>query len=193
MPVPTPAQLAKRERELAKFMKTLSEDGKPRERDVVSVIRGAIRRAWMKAPQKLAFLYSRTVPDMNPDTRTLWLFQCEHCEQMFKLSDVEVDHKEGNHPFSAKEDFDDYFENILMCGFDDLQLLCKQCHAVKTYADKHGLSLEDAKIEKEVVSVMKQNAQYQVAYIKERGMTPAKNADLRREQVREIIKGGLGE
>ena len=65
MTVPSQADIKKREDKLKEFMKKLNEDGSSQEKHVVAVVRSAIRQAWMKSDVKLAYLYSKTIPDMD--------------------------------------------------------------------------------------------------------------------------------
>lgn len=185
MVVPTKAEIDKREDKLKTFLKKLDKDGKPKEQFVMSVVRSAIRQAWMKSDTKLAYLYMNTIPDMDESTRSKWLFKCEICEGLFKLNDIEVDHKHGHHKFTNLDEFRSYFENILMVGFDDLQILCKDDHAIKSLAEAQNLTWDQAVIEKQVIDICKKKEDKQ--FIKENGLVPASNAEKRREQVRGIL------
>ena len=189
MTVPSQADIKKREAKLQQFLKKLDADGKPQEKHVLSVVRGAIRSAWMKSDVKLAYLYMNTIPDMDDKTRTKWLVRCEMCGELFKMTDVEIDHKFGNHTFTKVEDFENYFNNILMVGFDDLSILCKEDHAVKTLAESQDISIESARLEKKVIAICKQSAKLIDAYLAENGVTGyAKNKDGRRDAVRNVLK-----
>lgn len=196
MTVPSQADIKKREDKLKEFMKRLNEDGSPQEKHVVSVVRSAIRQAWMKSDVKLAYLYSRTIPDMDNTTRTKWLYECEICGGMFKENEVQCDHIDGNHSFTKVGDFQDYFDNILMIGFDGLQLLCCDipsknhigCHSYKTLSESLNISFEDAKIEKLVIQICKESAKNIDAWLADRGVKTAKNKDARRNAVREVLK-----
>ena len=189
MTVPSQADIKKREAKLQQFLKKLDADGKPQEKHVLSVVRGAIRSAWMKSDVKLAYLYMNTIPDMDDKTRTKWLVKCEMCGKLFKLTDVEIDHKHGNHTFTKVEDFENYLNNILMVGFDDLQILCREDHLVKTLSESLGISIEDARTEKKVIAICKQPAKIIDAYLTENGVTGyAKNKDARRDAVRNVLK-----
>ena len=186
MTVPSQADIKKREDKLKEFMKKLNEDGSPQEKHVVSVVRSAIRQAWMKSDVKLAYLYSKTIPDMDDSTRTKWLVKCEICEGLFKLSDIEIDHKEGNHSFIEVKDFQNYFDNILMVNFDGLQVLCKEgCHATKSYMEKYGCTWDEAVIQKEAISIIK--SKKELSWLKGRGIVPASNAEKRRKQIIEEL------
>jgi hypothetical protein len=186
MTVPSQADIKKREDKLKEFMKRLNEDGSPQEKHVVAVVRSAIRQAWMKSDVKLAYLYSKTIPDLDDSTRTKWLVRCEICEGLFKLSDVEIDHKEGNHSFVKVEDFKNYFDNILMVNFDGLQVLCKEgCHATKSYMEKYGCTWDEAVVQKEAISIIK--SKKELSWLKEHGIVPASNAEKRRNQIIEEL------
>lgn len=185
MTTPSQADLKKREDKLKQFLKKLDSNGKPNEQHVLNVVRSAIRQAWMKSNTKLAYLYMNTIPDMDDSTRTKWLFKCEMCGEMFKLNEVEVDHKQGHNKFTSTEDFVEYFQNILMVGFDDLQILCKTDHSIKSLSESLGISFEEARLEKQVIEICKSKKDKQ--FIKDAGLNPASNADKRREQVRSIL------
>lgn len=187
MTIPTQTDIKKRQEKLKQFLKRLDADGKPQEKHVVSVVRSAIRSSWMKSDVKLAYLYMNTIPDMDDSTRTKWLCRCEMCGELFKLTDVEIDHKQGNHSFTKVEDFENYFNNILMVGFDDLQILCKDnCHAQKTYMERYGVSWEEAGYQKIAVSLIKKKMDKD--WLKAKGVTPQSSAEKRRVQIVELLK-----
>lgn len=187
MPVPSKTDIEKREAKLTQFLKKLDDKGKPREKDMISVVRSAIRSAWMKSDMKLAYLYMNTIPDMDNSTRTKWLSRCEMCGELFKLTDLEIDHIQGHHSFTKVEDFKDYFENILMVGFDDVQLLCKKtCHPTKTLSERLKISFEEASWHKLAIELQKTKKDKE--WLKQRGINPASNADKRREQIIEGLK-----
>lgn len=188
MTVPSQVDIKKREDKLKEFMKKLNEDGSPQEKHVVSVVRSAIRQAWMKSDVKLAYLYSKTIPDMDDSTRTKWLVPCEICGKMFKLTDVQIDHKLGNHSFTKVTDFENYFNNILMVGFNDLQILCEDDHLSKTLSEKLGITFEEAVVEREVIKICKLKAAQIDKWLGDRGVKVAKNPQARRDAVREVLK-----
>ena len=185
---PSQSDIKKREAKLQQFLKRLDKDGKPQEKHVLTTVRGAIRNAWMKSDVKLAYLYMNTIPDMDNSTRTKWLCRCEMCGELFKLTDVEIDHRSGNHSFTKIEDFEKYFNNILMVGFDDLQILCKDDHAVKTLSESLGITIEEARIEKQVIVLCKLKASQQDAFLSKHNVVCAKNAVARRNAIREALK-----
>lgn len=191
MTIPSQADIKKREDKLKEFLKKLDSDGKPQEKHVVSVVRSAIRQAWMKSDVKLAYLYSKTIPDMDDSTRTKWLFKCEICGELFKQNEVEVDHRHtGNTKFTSVEQFEQFFTNVLMVGFDGLQILCKEDHLVKTLSESLGITFEEAKIEKEVIKIMKLKAAQIDKWLKDHNVVTAKNPQARRDAIRGVLSSG---
>ncbi len=189
MTTPSTADIKKRETTLAGFLKQIDPvTGKAKEKQAIQVVRSAIRQAWMKSPTKLAYLYSKTIPDMDDSTRTKWLVECECCGNRFKQTDVEIDHIKGCNPFSELRHFEEYFQSILMVGFDDLQILCKDCHATKTLQDKLGITFEEAVVEKQVIAICKNKADHQHKWLTDRGVIPEKSAAKRRIQIRDVIR-----
>lgn len=181
--IPSSDDLKKRKSNLDKLLKQIDPvTGKSREASMVSVVRSSIRKAWMRSPTKLAYLHMKTIPETDPSTRQKWKVACECCGEWCKLADVEVDHIEGNHSFKTVEDFQNYFEKILMVGFDGLQILCKNCHAVKSLSEKLGITFKEALTEKEVIAIIK--AKKDKEWLSSRGITPATNAEKRRVQIR---------
>jgi hypothetical protein len=114
---------------------------------------------------------------------------------MFKENEVQCDHVDGNHSFTKVEDFKNYFDNILMVGFDGLQLLCCDipsknhigCHSYKTLAESLNITFEESKIEKLVIQICKGTAKEIDAWLAERGVRTAKNKDARRNAVRQCL------
>ena len=196
MAVPSQADLKKREDKLKQFQKRIAPDGKPIEKHVISVVRSAIRSAWMKSDVKLAFLYSKTIPDMDPNTRTKWLYKCEICEKLFRENEVECDHRTGHHVFTKLEEFETYFNNILMVSADDLQILCKDnpkkghtgCHSIKTLSESHSMSFEDARVEKKVIEICKKKASEIDVWLKSHNVVCSKNSNARRDAVRGVLR-----
>jgi hypothetical protein len=185
--IPSEADIKKKEKQLQDFLKKLNSGGTSKEKDMVSVVRSAIRKSWMRSPTKLAYLTMHTKPDMDDTTRTKWKIQCECCQGWFKLNEVEVDHIWGNHSFTKVSDFENYFNNILMVGFDDLQILCKDgCHAIKSYAEKNGMTFEEASKMKIIIDLEKKKMLQD--FIKSKGEKPASNAEKRREQALRLLK-----
>ena len=127
----------------------------------MSWLRGGIRRyLWSKNPVKLEFIKQNRVKIPNPNpkgkVKEVWGGVCALTGNIFPIGDMEVDHKEGNHSLKTLDDLVPFVKGIVMITLDDLQLVSKEAHKIKSYAEKQGISFEEAKIEKEVIEVIKQ-------------------------------------
>ena len=156
--IPSKKDLKKREENLKKFKAKLIDGHRSQpitDKAITSLIRSAVRQIWMRCPVKLAFLYSKSLPDKNPDTRRKFKYQCEKCEYYFKQSDIEVDHIQGNHSLRTLDDIPTFCRSILEVEFKDLQILCKSCHKIKTHSEKNYLTFEEAVLDLRSVDIFK--------------------------------------
>jgi len=64
-------------------------------------------------------------------------FECAACLEMFKRTDVHVDHitPVGPAPKLGTRTWDDYI-GALFCDESNLQVLCRDCHHIKTIAER---------------------------------------------------------
>ena len=100
---------------------------------VVSVLRAGTR----KYPPKYETLNeAKTEKKKNELTgRIAQHFKCAKCKQDFPAKGVQVDHKK---PVVGKDGFTtwDSFINNLFCGKDNLQVLCTECHNIKSKKER---------------------------------------------------------
>lgn len=161
----------------------------------LSWIRGGIRRyLWAKNPIKLEFIKENRKQIKNTNKRsqkaypTIWGGVCEHCHEEFQLKDMEVDHKTGEHSLKSVGDIQKFVEGIVFVRKEDLALLCKTCHKIKTHSERTGLSLADAAIAKQVILICKGTAAEVKAWISQRGATPKALAKDRKMQVLRLLQ-----
>ena len=151
MAKPTSAEIAKKSKDLEGHLKKLEnpDTGQQKISPLITMVRGAIRSSWAMSPIKLAYWEMGREPDNSPSLRK-WQMKCECCEKYYKVDEIEIDHRNGNHSFTKPEDFENYFDNILNVTFDDLQRICKyKCHRVKSHMEKKGLNtMQEAAIDK---------------------------------------------
>ena len=154
-----------------------------------SWLRGVLRAGWSKSPIKLDFIKSKRIKINNPNPRgrvkTVWGGKCSQCKQDFILKDLQVDHMKPCGSLIKEEDIQCFVERLLLCTGDDLQFTCKPCHGIITYAEKQGISYEEAAIRKKAISICKEDDKL---WLEQRGITPASNATKRRQQVMEVLK-----
>lgn len=98
-------------------------------------IRSCLRRAWSRYPVKYKVLNDARRPYKGDDKRTKWEYQCQKCKKWYKTKEVNVDHKV---PCGTLRDYSDlpHFVETLFCGKENLQVLCSDCHNIKTKEDK---------------------------------------------------------
>lgn len=157
-----------------------------------SYIRGGIRRSlWNRAPQKIEYInkHRKRIKNPNPKGRVaeVWGGICALCGGEFPQNMLEVDHRVGN---NSLKDFDDILPFILAISCvseDDLQLVCKPCHRIKTLCERNGTTFEQARAEKVALALVK--AKKDLTWLEERGIVALRSQKARREQiVEQIIK-----
>ena len=92
-------------------------------------IRSALRGAWGRYPVK------HSVKTANRKTvkgkRHSFEYNCVHCNGWFMDKEVQIDHIIGAGSLKSYDDLPGFCER-LFCESDNLQVLCKPCHQVKT-------------------------------------------------------------
>lgn len=116
--------------------------------------------------------------------------KCEHCNKDFKMDDVEVNHKTTVGTLS-RANIGEYVGNLLFVKADDLEILCKPCHAIVTYSERSGMSMEDSRVEKQVINFIKNSAAVQKEKLRKVGIEPGKTIGIRRSQARAYISSKL--
>jgi hypothetical protein len=132
----------------------------------MSWLRGGIRRyLWSKNPVKLEFIKQNRVKIPNPNPRgkvkEVWGGVCALTGNTYPIGDMEVDHKEGNHSLKTLDDLVPFVKGIVMITLDDLQLVSKEAHKIKSYAEKQGIPFEEAKAEKTAIELIKKGVDKQ--------------------------------
>lgn len=161
----------------------------------LSFIRGGIRRyLWSKNPIKLEFEKQNKVPIPNDNPRSQKRFptvaggKCEHCGGLFKQSEMEVDHKTGEHSLRCLDDMDSFLRGIVFVRKEDLAMLCKPCHGYKTYAERYGVSIPEAKAQKQAIEFNKKPVKTVVAFLEKHGYNAATTKEKRRTQLVEHFR-----
>jgi hypothetical protein len=158
---------------------------------LMSWVRGGIRRSlWNRHPVKISFIKKNRIKIPNPNPRgnvkEVWGGVCAMTGELFVLKNLEVDHKYGGHSLRKIEDVQKFIEGIVFVTEDDLQFISKDAHRIKSYADRMGLSFEEAWVEKEAIAICKSKKDKQ--WLTERGVIPLSNAKKRREQILEVLR-----
>lgn len=147
-----------------------------------SWMRSQLRKIWNVHPTKLDFLKSVRFMKVVGN-RKLFHCKCYLCLKDFQLKFIEVDHL---HPAgNIKEG--GYADKLLDIDIKDLATVCKPCHDIKTYSERHGISFDDAVIEKKVIAFSKLSIEKQKEILGE-FFSKARNAKDRRAEFRATIR-----
>lgn len=103
-----------------------------------SFVKGALRSASIKWPPKYKCLNAAKVgKKINWKTnRIAEHYKCNSCLKEFPAKEVQVDHiKPVIDPTEGFINWDTVINNMF-CEADNLQVVCKPCHLIKTKAEK---------------------------------------------------------
>lgn len=176
----------------AKKMAKPYNHGTMTEAQFLAWIRSILRSKWLRwIPRGEALKLARR-PYKGTNKAQKWEYECAMCGGMFGLKEVEVDHIKEAGAIPSIEAVGEFCKN-LYCEIDNLRILCCPCHSVYTYSQKHCVSLEEAKIQKRVISYMKETPKNSLlAYLKIRGYKESdmSNETKRRNIVEQLIRRG---
>ena len=132
----------------------------------MSWLRGGLRRyLWSKNPVKLEFIKQNRIKIPNPNpkgkVKEVWGGVCALTGNTYVIGDMEVDHISGNHSLKTIDDLVPFVKGIVMVTLEDLQLVSKEAHKIKSYAEKQGISFEEAKSEKTAIELIKKGVDKQ--------------------------------
>ena len=116
--------------------------------------------------------------------------QCSVCNALVPRSQCEVDHiVEEPARLSCVEDIGGCVEKLLIVCEEDLRPVCKECHGIISHQQRTGMSFEDAKIDKQVVALMK-NKKERDKLLKAHGYKgdAVSNDSKRRKALTDILK-----
>lgn len=107
------------------------DDEKPKKKartwNLQTRITTELRRLWLYSPlRQKAILEARI-----PGTQKPFQHVCAECGERVTLGELRVDHIEPMVPVTGFVSWDDTIGN-LFCSADNLQVLCKPCHDVKS-------------------------------------------------------------
>ena len=121
-----------------------------------SYLRGNLRKAvWNRWVGKTTLKNSVcTPPPQGVDTRAKTGAYCSLTGEWVGKSKLEVDHIEGGAKLNDWEDLEGFVQH-LCCPVEDLQVVSKEAHKIKSYAERMGLTFEEAKEAKKLIAFKK--------------------------------------
>lgn len=159
----------------------------------VGWLQAAIRSVWSKHPSKITLIDRKKVAlKINGSKKPIFHIQCEHCKKLYKLKDIECNHKKQVGGLLKLEDLHRFVDNLLLVQPEDLELLCHDCHGIVTYMERYGVSRRDAIIEKKVIAFYKETEKVQLEKCKLAGISPIPKTKIgRKNAVREYLRKNL--
>lgn len=118
-----------------------------------SYLRGCLRRGvWEKSPIKLDFKNKAChKPPADYTGRAKSGANCALTGVFVGKSASEVDHIEGNKPLTCWEDVVPFIQHLVP-ERGTLQLVEKEAHKIKSYAERQGITFEEALIQKKAIA-----------------------------------------
>ena len=146
-------------------------------------LRGALRRGlWEKSPVKFKFKAEQcTPPPLGYKGKGRKGAICALTGEWSSVSHSEVDHIVGHIPLLKWEDVMPYIHHLVPKK-GELQYVNKEAHKIKSYAERMGISFEDAVIAKQAIAIQKVKGA-DVKWLKSKGLTPSSNATKRKQQI----------
>lgn len=97
---------------------------------------------------------------------------------------LEVDHIEGNVSLKNWEDVLPFIQH-LCTDKSNMQLVSKEAHKIKSYAEKQNISFKEAQIIKQTIQIIKDKKDKK--FFLERNLTPPSNVSMRRKHIITIL------
>ena len=155
-----------------------------------SYLRGCLRRGiWEKSPIKLDFKNKAChKPPDDYTGRAKSGVICPLSGVFVGKSKSEVDHREGNKPLRSMEDILPFIMHLVPPK-GSLQLVEKEAHKIKSYAERQNISYEEAVILKQAIAWEKNKIDHQ-KFLVDKGFSTEEtsNAKKRREVYIRYIK-----
>ena len=149
-------------------------------------LRGALRRAiWEKWPLKFKFKDGVVGPppeDYKGKAKSG--AYCALSGEWVPKSYAEVDHIVGNVSLQEWEDVLPFIQH-LCCPKENMQYVSKEGHKVKSYADKQGITFEEAQAEKTAIALIRSKKDKE--FLESMGEIPGSNQSKRRKQIVEHL------
>ncbi len=100
-----------------------------------SMVRSALRSAtrYWKPAQEAKLMARHKYKGKG---RQKWEYQCAECEKWFKEKDIQIDHKIPAGSLRCGEELNEFLDILTSEIHDSYQILCKECHKVKTLKEK---------------------------------------------------------
>lgn len=162
---------------------------KKKELDFYTWLRSGLRSLSRKWVPVYTCLANAKVPYNGDNKRRKFSYVCNYCKKEHEAKYVKVDHVEPAGRLATREDITPFIER-LFCPVEGLQVLCSPCHDAKTLMEKNpGMTMEEAFIEKEIISICKKPVKDVLQFLESYGIVEGvSNAEKRRDAVSKILR-----
>jgi hypothetical protein len=145
-------------------------------------LRGSLRNAvWNRSPIKIIFKNeSCSAPPAGYEGRAKSGAYCSLSGVWEGKSKLEVDHIAGNVPINNEDEILEFLKHLIPAP-NTLQLVTKEAHKVKSYAEKQGITYKQATAEKKAIEIIKSKSDKE--WLEARGIVPGSSTAKRREQI----------
>jgi len=145
-------------------------------------VRGNLRKAlWNRSPIKIALKKAAAKP-APATSRAKTIIKCEFCMEWFPASKIEVDHIEPCGKLNSWDSLQPFITKMIRLEKGG-RMLCKPCHKIQTYAERHNMTFNTAKYTKEAINITKKPAKEVIEWMKKESIwkKECKNAKERRK------------
>ena len=188
---------------LNKEFKRMAKEFQLEDKEVLNSVRTGIRSMWSNLIFKLDFLNKQSILIDNTNPRSKKRFpkvrkyKCAMCGEYFGSQEIELDHVVSENTLTDYEHINDFFTNIILTSPDKLQVLCKDkktkkdgvvrfgCHSIKTFSERYGVSLEEARADKTSKQIVDKKLDKQ--WLKDNNVEAATTQVARRQQIKEVL------
>jgi hypothetical protein len=150
-------------------------------------VRGQLRKGWTRHPVKNLLLQNNRFKKDNGKGRMTWHLECSQCKQDTPQTKIQIDHIHPAGSLKTTEDIGKFVERLYFVTFDTIRPVCIPCHEVITFAERKGLSFEEAKIEKACVKIMALGVHDLTLMLKKHGYLYMTPKEKNRDNVRRIV------
>ena len=189
--------------DLGKEFSRMAEEFDIPDKEVLASVRTMIRSMWSDGIFKTSFLKKNSVLIENTNNRSkkrypmVRKYKCAICGEYFGGTEIELDHVVSENTLTDYEHINDFFTNIILTSPDKLQVLCKDkktkkdgvvrfgCHSIKTFSERYGVSLEEARADKTAKQIVDKKLDKQ--WLKDNNVEAATTQVARRKQIKELL------
>lgn len=114
------------------------------EAEYLNWIRSGLRKIWARHPIKGVVKNKGRKKKDNGKGRAVYHNKCNACGKWYQLKYLQVDHIKPNPSLKKIDDLGEFTKSLLHIDESRLQLLCTNCHGIKTYAERYDVTWNQA-------------------------------------------------